>query len=117
MVKLVGADVLPVTQRLLLEVSYIFRNGFLQQVAYDEVDTYSSPKKQFLMLKAIIKFYRKGDELIKKGLSISELRKAPVFQELLRMKFMYTESKEDLAKLERFADKGVEEALNKLVNF
>jgi hypothetical protein len=33
------------------------------------------------------------------------------------MKFMYTESKEDLAKLERFADKGVEEALNKLVNF
>ena len=116
-VKLVGADVLPVTQRLLLEVSYIFRNGFLQQVAYDEVDTYASPKKQFLMLKAIIKFYRKGEELIKKGLSISELRSAPVFQELLRMKFSYTESKEDMAKLELFADKGVEESLNKLVNF
>jgi len=116
-VKLVGADVLPVAQRLILETSYIFKNGFLQQVAYDEIDTYTSPKKQFLMLKAIIKFYQKGGELIKKGLGISELRKAPVFQELLRMKFAFTESKEDIAKLEAFADKGVEESLDKLVNF
>ncbi|MGE5308989.1 MAG: V-type ATP synthase subunit A [Deltaproteobacteria bacterium] len=116
-VKLVGADVLPVTQRLILETSYIFRNGFLQQVAYDKVDTYASPKKQFYMLKAIIKFYHKSEELIRKGLSISELRQTPVFQDLLRMKFQYTESPEDLEKLRQFADKGVEESLNKLINF
>ncbi len=116
-VKLVGADVLPVSQRLILEVSYLFRNGFLQQVAYDKIDTYASPKKQFSMLKAFIKYYHKSDELVRKGLSISELRRAPVTQELLRMKFSYTESPEDIEKLARFADKGVEEALDKLVNF
>ena len=115
-VKLVGADVLPVTQRLILEVSYIFRNGFLQQVAYDKVDTYASPRKQFLMLKAIIKFYHKSEELIRKGLSISELRKQPVFQDLLRMRFSYTESPQDMAKLEQFADKGVEESLDRVSN-
>jgi V/A-type H+/Na+-transporting ATPase subunit A len=116
-VKLVGADVLPVTQRLILEVSYVFRNGFLQQAAYDTVDTYTSPRKQFLMLKAIIRFYQKSQELVRKGLSISELRKAPVFQELLRMKLAFTESAEDLARLKLFADKGVEESLDKLINF
>ncbi len=67
------------------------------------------------MLKAFIKFYRKSEELVRRGLSIGELRQTQVFQELLRMKFSYTESEDDLKKLERFADKGVEESLDKLV--
>jgi V/A-type H+/Na+-transporting ATPase subunit A len=97
-VKLVGPDVLPVTQRLVLEVCNLFKNGFLQQVSYDKVDTFSSARKQFLMLKVIITFYRKADGLVKKGISIAELRELPVFEEMSRMKQKYAES--DMDKLE-----------------
>lgn len=97
-VKLVGPDVLPVTQRLVLEVCVLFKNGFLQQVSYDPVDTFSSARKQFLMLKTIIAFYHKAEELVKKGVSIAELRALPVFEEISRMKQKYTEN--DLGALE-----------------
>jgi len=110
-VKLVGPEVLPQTQRVILEVCYIFKNAFLQQSAFDEVDTYSSAKKQFLMLKAIITFYRKSEELVKKGISVSELRALPIFQELMRMKTDYTEN--ELDKLEKMPSR-VEEALKEL---
>ncbi|MBU1912151.1 MAG: V-type ATP synthase subunit A [Candidatus Omnitrophica bacterium] len=99
-VKLVGPDVLPHRQRLILETCSIFKNTFLQQSAFDDIDTYSSSRKQFLMLKAIIKFYEKSDELIKKGINVSEIKENPIYQELTRMRFKYSESKEDMDKLE-----------------
>ena len=98
-VKLVGPDVLPHRQRLILETCTIFKNTFLQQSAFDKIDTYSSPKKQFLMLKSIIKFYQKSDELIKKGTNISEIKENPIYQELIRMRHKYSESEQDLAQL------------------
>jgi V/A-type H+/Na+-transporting ATPase subunit A len=97
-VKLVGPDVLPVTQRLVLEVCNLFKNGFLQQVSYDKVDTFSSARKQFLMLKTIITFYRKADGLVKKGIGIAELRELPVYEQISRMKQKFAES--DMDKLE-----------------
>lgn len=100
-VKLVGPDVLPVAQRLVLEVCVLFKNGFLQQVSYDAVDTFSSARKQFLMLKTIIAFYHKADELVKKGISIAELRALPVYEEISRMKQKYTEN--DLEALEELS--------------
>ncbi|HNQ50962.1 MAG: V-type ATP synthase subunit A [Candidatus Omnitrophica bacterium] len=100
-VKLVGPDVLPVAQRLVLEVCVLFKNGFLQQVSYDAVDTFSSARKQFLMLKTIIAFYHKADELVKKGISIAELRALPVYEEISRMKQTYTEN--DLEALEKLS--------------
>ncbi len=105
-VKLVGPDVLPQPQRLVLEVCYIFKNAFLQQVAFDDVDTYSSARKQFLMLRTILKFYDESEKLIKKGLTVAELRQLPVYNEMLRMKFLYPEDKLDaMAKLpERISD-------------
>jgi V/A-type H+-transporting ATPase subunit A len=110
-VKLVGPEVLPQTQRLILETCYIFKNAFLQQSAFDKVDTYSSAKKQFLMLKAIVTFYQAGEGLVKKGIAVSEIRTLPVCQELMRMKTDYTE--EDLVGLEKMPGK-VEEALKEL---
>lgn len=98
-VKLVGPDVLPYRQRLILETCSIFKNTFLQQSAFDRIDTYSSSRKQFVMLKSIIKFYKKSDELIKKGISISEIKESSIYQELTRMRFKYSESEEDLNKL------------------
>lgn len=102
-VKLVGPDVLPQTQRLILETCTLFKNAFLQQAAFDEVDTYTSAQKQFLMLKAIITFYSAGEEAVKKGLSVQELKADHIYQEILRMKTEYTEN--DLEKLAKLPDK------------
>ena len=110
-VKLVGPEVLPQTQRLILETCYLFKNGFLQQNAFDKVDTYSSAKKQFLMLKSVITFYRRGEELIKKGIVVSEIKILPIYQELMRMKTDYTE--DDLGRLEKMPER-VLEALKEL---
>jgi V/A-type H+-transporting ATPase subunit A len=110
-VKLVGPDVLPQAQRLVLEVCFVFRNAFLQQVSYDAVDTFSSARKQFLMLNAILHFYRKSEELIKKGINVQELRQVPVYEELLRMKQKYTENE-----LDKFAQlkANIDESLGEL---
>ncbi|MFH0827763.1 MAG: V-type ATP synthase subunit A [Candidatus Omnitrophota bacterium] len=102
-VKLVGPDVLPPSQRLVLEICSIFKNGFLQQVSFDKIDTFSSARKQFLMLKIIIIFYRKSDELVKKGISVSEIRALGVYTEIMRMKQVYSESQ--LAELENLIKK------------
>ncbi|MDP3730263.1 MAG: V-type ATP synthase subunit A [Candidatus Omnitrophota bacterium] len=110
-VKLVGPEVLPQTQRLILETCYIFKNAFLQQNAFDKVDTYSSAKKQFLMLESIIAFYRACEGLVKKGIAVNEIKILPVYQELMRMKTDYTE--DDLDKLEKMPG-NVNEALKEL---
>jgi len=110
-VKLVGPDVLPPAQRLVLEVCTIFKNGFLQQVSYDAVDTYASARKQFLMLKSIIVFYRVSDELVKKGIGIPEIRQSGIYNEVVRMKQNYSEK--DIAGLEAFPAK-IEQALKQL---
>jgi V/A-type H+-transporting ATPase subunit A len=110
-VKLVGPDVLPPTQRLVLEVCNIFKNTFLQQVAFDKIDTYSSARKQFLMLKCVLVFYRKSEELVKKGISVAELKQAPIFTDIMRMKQKYSET--DLDELAEFPEK-IEDSLSEL---
>ncbi|MDP2923180.1 MAG: V-type ATP synthase subunit A [Candidatus Omnitrophota bacterium] len=102
-VKLVGPDVLPQTQRLILEICYIFKNAFLQQSAFDKVDSYSSARKQFLMLKIILQFYHKCEELIKKGVSVAEIHQLSIYQEIMRMKVNYSEDMLD--ELEKLLDK------------
>ncbi|MGE5197101.1 MAG: V-type ATP synthase subunit A, partial [Deltaproteobacteria bacterium] len=110
-VKLVGPDVLPQTQRLVLEVCYIFKNAFLQQTAYDQIDTYSSARKQFLMLKAIIVLYQKSEELVKKGINVAEIKEAPIYQEILRMRLTYPEDKiDELAQLPKKIEDSLKES-------
>ena len=64
-VKLMGTDVLPDDQKLLIETARIVRVGFLQQNAYHKDDTYVPLEKQYLMMKLIVDFY----ELAKKALA------------------------------------------------
>ncbi len=110
-VKLIGADVLPNTQKLILETCALFKNAFLQQNAFDEIDTFCSAHKQFLMFKAIIIFYRVGDELVRRGVEISEIRETSVYQEIMRMKTEYPETRLD--KLKQFVAT-IEERLRQL---
>ncbi len=86
-VKLVGADVLPDRQRLILDVANLFKNVFLQQSAFDKIDMYSTVQKQVKMLKLIVTFYTLGREAIKKGATLMKLRRMRSFTEISRMKF------------------------------
>jgi V/A-type H+-transporting ATPase subunit A len=108
-VKLVGADVLPDSQRLLLETADMFKNAFLQQNAYDEVDAFCVAEKQYRMLKIIVSFYRLASEAIKKGGTLVGLRKLKVVRDIMQMKFEYRN--EEAARLDDLQKK-LEESIH-----
>ncbi len=85
-VKLVGPDVLPDSQKIVLETCTLLKNAFLQQSAFDPVDMYSVANKQVKMLRIIVTFYRKGLENIRKGATMVRLKRIKVYREILRMK-------------------------------
>ena len=71
-VQLIGYDALPEPEKGILDTARSIREDYLQQSAYDEVDTYTSIKKQFLMLSTILEFGRLEADAIKKGVTIHE---------------------------------------------
>jgi V/A-type H+-transporting ATPase subunit A len=102
-VKLVGPDVLPDTQRIILETCDIFKNAFLQQNSYDKVDMYCTPEKQIKMLRVILDFYKLGLENIKKGANIQQLKNLEVHSDIMRMKFSV--SNDEIGKIDAIRDK------------
>ncbi len=86
-VKLIGADILPEEQKLILEISKLLRLGFLQQNAFHDVDTYVPLIKQFKMMDIIIELYKTSQKLVNKGIPVSQLRKTGIFDELVKMKY------------------------------
>ena len=77
-VKLVGPDALPESDRAVLESARMMREDFLHQFAFHEVDTYCSPEKQFWMLKLALDFYHRCVDTAKRGISVGEIRKLPI---------------------------------------
>jgi V/A-type H+-transporting ATPase subunit A len=110
-VKLVGADVLPDSQRLILEVAGMFKDAFLQQNAYDEVDAFCVAGKQFRMLKIIVTFYRLAAEAIKKGATLVGIKNLKVVREIMQMKYTYTNDEAD--KLDQLQKK-LEESIHEI---
>ena len=98
MVKLVGADVLPDSQKLILEVCTLFKNTFLQQSAFDKIDMYCTVEKQVKMLKIIVTYYRMGAEAIKKGATLIKIKRLKVVGDIIRMKLAV--SNDEVEKLE-----------------
>ncbi|MEM0282128.1 MAG: V-type ATP synthase subunit A [Desulfurococcaceae archaeon] len=86
LVRLVGADALPVEDRLILEVARMIREDFLQQDALSLEDAYSPPLKTALMAKAIKLFYEKAQEAIKIGVPFEKVREMRVREKIARMK-------------------------------
>ena len=76
----------------------MIREDFLQQNAFHKVDTYCSLKKQYLMLKAIMKFYERAATALKKGKEPEEIMKASVVDDIAKMKFIPEEKFEEKAK-------------------
>ncbi|MFC1635655.1 V-type ATP synthase subunit A [Planctomycetota bacterium] len=98
-VKLVGPDALPDSQRFVLEACTLFKNAFLQQNAYDKIDTFSTIEKQAKMLHIIATYWKRGFDAIKKGVVLAKLRKMKVYQDIVKMKF--TVPNDNLAGLDK----------------
>ncbi|XRP97365.1 ATP synthase subunit A [Methanocaldococcus sp. 16A] len=87
-VQLVGPDALPDRERVILEVARMLREDFLQQDAFDEVDTYCPPMKQYLMLKIIMTFYQEALKAVERGVDPAKILKVSVKQDIARMKYI-----------------------------
>lgn len=85
-VQLVGPDALQDSERLILEVARMIREGFLQQSAFSPVDASCSMKKQYGMLRAFLAFYAKCKDKIDKGVPIDTLLDLPVREDVSRLK-------------------------------
>jgi len=85
-VRLVGPEALPDTDKLLLDVAKMIREDFLQQSAYHSIDAYSSPEKTVLMLDIILKFYEEAMKALNNGVQLQRIREAPVKVKIARMK-------------------------------
>ena len=102
-VKLIGGDVLPDDQKLILEIAKVIRVGFLQQNAFHKDDTCVPMEKQFKMMEIILYLYRKSRSLISMGMPMSVLKEDPVFDQVIAIK--YDVPNDNLAMLDDYKKK------------
>lgn len=86
-VKLIGSDVLPDDQKLILEISRVIRLGFVQQNAYHPSDTYVPLVKQLNMMETILYLYSKCKQLIGMNMPMSLLKENPIFEKIISIKY------------------------------
>ena len=84
--RIIGEKALPDEQRLVLLMAEMFREGFLVQSSFHEVDTYCEAEKQAKLLKIMIEFYDLVDPLIRKGIPIEKVRDLSIVKTLMRLK-------------------------------
>jgi len=97
-VKLVGPDALPFTERMVLETTRLIREGILQQNATEAVDAYSSIEKQINLLEIVLYFHERGMAVVRRGAPINLIHDLPVVDRLIRAKSTITN--EELHKFE-----------------
>ncbi|MEM2935059.1 MAG: V-type ATP synthase subunit A, partial [Candidatus Thermoplasmatota archaeon] len=102
---------LPAIDRVILEGARIIREDFLQQNAYHEIDTYCPPKKQYEMLRIIIKFYNLMKECVEKGIDFEKLKNLKSKEIIARMA---TTLNEEWEKRFKEIEKYMEEEIEKL---
>ena len=102
-VKLIGGDVLPDDQKLILEIAKVIRVGFLQQNAFHKDDTCVPMEKQFKMMEIILYLYRKSRSLISMGMPMSVLKVDPIFDQVIAIK--YDVPNDNLALLDEYKTK------------
>ncbi len=92
-VRLLGPEALPDEEKLVLDVARLIKIGFLQQNAYDPVDTYASPKKQVALLRLFVEFYNRALDAIEKGARIEDVRSMKVASLLPRLRYEVPEDR------------------------
>ena len=100
-VKLIGADVLPDDQKLIIETARVIRVGFLQQNAFHKDDTYVPLVKQYKMMSVILHLYDRAREVVARQVPISKLLATGLFDKLVKMK--YDVPNDDLSKLDEYS--------------
>ena len=83
-VRLLGPEALPDEEKIILEVARMIKIGLLQQNSFDDVDTYCSPKKQFKLMQLLVQFYKGGQQALKDGASLADIRAMSVIGTLLK---------------------------------
>ena len=86
-VKLIGSDVLPDDQKLVLEIARVIRLGFLQQNAFHQEDTCVPMEKQYKMMETILYLYKKSRALITMGMPMSILKEDTIFEKVIAIKY------------------------------
>ena len=87
-VQLVGPDALPEADQATLETTRMLREDFLQQNAFDDIDTYCPPVKQYNMLKTILLFHKEALAAVGRGVPIQNIVALPVKEEIGKMKYI-----------------------------
>ncbi|MGN1467118.1 MAG: V-type ATP synthase subunit A [Ruminococcus sp.] len=95
-VKLIGSDVLPDDQKLVIETARVIRVGFLQQNAFHADDTYVPLEKQKLMMKTILHLHNKAKTIISAEVPISKILDLGLFDKLTKMKYDIPNSKPEM---------------------
>lgn len=113
-VKLIGSDVLPDDQKLILEISRVIRLGFLQQNAFHKDDTCVSMEKQFLMMDTILYLYKQSRSLVTMGHPMSVLKSENIFDRVIAIKYDVPNDKPEMfAQYQRDIDAFYQRVLEK----
>ncbi len=106
-VRLLGPEALPDEEKIILEVARMIKIGLLQQNSFDDVDTFCSPEKQYKLMKLLVDFYNKGQQAIKEGTPLSDIRAMSVITLILKARMDIKDS--EMPKLDQLATKMDEE--------
>lgn len=118
MVQLVGMDALSAPDRLKMEAARSIREDFLHQDAFHEIDTFSSLKKQYMMMDLVLSYYDKSMEALDEGASLNSLIGLPVREEIGRFKYTpESELKGRFDEVTKELDKEIDDAKAKKEDF
>jgi len=107
-VRLIGVEALSSRERLVMEGAKSVREDFLQQNAFDDVDTFTSLEKQFLLLRLIMTFYEEAGKAIAADVEIGDVLAIPVREEIAAAKFILEENLDEFDVLERKVTEAIE---------
>ena len=110
-VKLIGADILPEDQKLVMETARLIRVGFLQQNAYHAIDTYVPLDKQLRMMELILKLYHGARDIVSRAIPLSQLKATGIFESLAKMKYEVPNDHQE--KFDEY-DKAIDESLRQV---
>ncbi|SFS00608.1 V-type ATP synthase subunit A [Anaeromicropila populeti] len=111
-VKLIGSDVLPDDQKLILEIARVIRLGFVQQNAFHKEDTYVPMNKQLKMMEIILYLYEKCKQLIALNMPMALLREDRIFERIVSIK--YDVANNELNKFDLYKNQ-IDEFYNRLI--
>ncbi|MCS7113036.1 MAG: V-type ATP synthase subunit A [Candidatus Bathyarchaeota archaeon] len=114
LIALLGPEVLTETQKLTLEIARMVREYFLRQSAFHPIDSYCPLDKTYHMLRLILKLREKMSIAVEKGVSLAELLKMPIIEEIARMKIIpYDEFKKSIERVEYEVDRLLEKVIGR----